>query len=177
MRIYRADLSEPLMVACRVRHAKGAADGRMLGVEIVDWMGLLARLPEDLKGFFSRRQNLRVNPRKPKIVEVSLEGVGLAARGRLRDISEMGLSFHVPSNMETALMEVPRVRVSFRLFRSKVVSFIGIIIHRSLCEEGVCCGVCFDPERTEGFEQNQAVLAKYLAELRRERQSAGCHRP
>jgi hypothetical protein len=79
--------------------------------------------------------------------------------------------------METALMDVPRVRVSFRLFRSKKVSFVGTIIHRGLCEEGVCCGILFDPRLTEGFERNHAVLAKYVAQLRRKTQPAGCDHP
>ena len=177
LRIYLADLSDPLMVASRVRHAKGATDGRVVGVEIVDWLGLLARLPEDLKGFFTRRQGFRVSPKHPKRVEVYLEGLDLTARGHLRDISEMGLSFQVPSNMETALMDVPRVSVSFCPFRSQRVSFTGTIIHRSLCEEGVSCGILFDPKRTENFERNQAVVAKYLAKLRRKRQHAGCDQP
>ncbi len=108
---------------------------------------------------------------------MQMEGLDLTARGRLRDISEMGLSFQAPSNMETALMDASRVRVSFSPFRSLKVSFAGTIIHRRLCEDGVICGILFDPGRTEDFERNRTVLARYLAKLSRKRRPARCDQP
>jgi len=163
-------LPAPLITPGLVRFRGEGRTGRIYGFEFLDWLGLLTSLPPLLAEMFNQRGDFRVAPDPEEPIPINLENLPLARSAVLRDISSNGLSFLVPSNMETVLREVKTLDISFSLPPSPHrLYFRCQILREQLSEEGVTYGVCFDAKRTEGFHEKQNLVIQYIQRRQRQR--------
>ena len=162
---------EPLDVACWVQHRDEVEGGRLYGLEFVDPIGLLSRLPSTLYALFNQRDVVRIEPDPEHPIEVTIDGIGIdfQVTGFLRDLSTDGLSFRTLPLAEVVLSKVKWVKVTFRLpDSSEELTFSVRIRHRGLIGDSICYGTWFDDERTEEIETKQEILKEYITDHRQE---------
>lgn len=162
-------LEKSIVVPSMVIRREELEEGWTYGIEFIDWLGLLAQLPPALAEMFNRRGDYRVEPIPEDPIQVTLEALPLRVNAWLRDISIVGLSAFIPSNLETVFRKVRKAQVSFNLPRlGKKLKFQGRILHRHLTESGVCYGIVFVEETTRAFQENQQLLAQYIQARKKE---------
>lgn len=171
LRLTSPHLKEPLSEPCLVRYRAETRQGRFYGLEFLDWLGLLARLPTKLAGHFNQRGHYRVEPDPNQPVPVRLQADARSApvSARLRDLSVTGISCLAASEAERTLADAFQVKVSLRLPDSpEVLDFHGNIIRRDLVPTGVCYAVFFDAKLTARFEKKASLLEMYVNERRKQ---------
>jgi len=169
LKITSTYLEKSIVVPSMIIRREELEDGRVYGIEFIDWLGLLAQLPIALAEMFNRRGDYRVEPNPEDPIQVTLEALPLRVNAWLRDISVVGLSAIIPSNLETVFRKVRKALVSFNLpHLGKKLKFQGRILHRNLTERGVCYGIVFRGEKTRAFQENQQLLAQYIQERKKE---------
>lgn len=175
LRLASPRLEEDLLVPVRVARKDETGGGWTYGFQILDWLGLVARLPEDLAALFNRRgaRRARPDPRLPIEVVVTAErpsGSGppetTELTAILSDLSHEGVSLEAGLEALPALEGAKVLRLSFRIPEDRrYLTFSGRVRHRSLTDSGIRFGVGFDPTATPGFAEKQRILAGYAEEL------------
>ncbi len=164
-------LGKPLVAAGWVRRIESTDWGRMYAFRFVDWRGVVARIPQDHAGRFSRRSDRRVTHDSNRPIEltigglppVSWEQVFAGSRGMLLDLSPRGLSFRVDPDVGDQFLECKSVEVAFTLPETtEELSFWIQILSCVPGVEGFYCGALFDAERTKDFEAKQQRLVLAL---------------
>jgi len=164
-------LAEPLLVPCLVSSSSEADGRRAYGLEFIDWLGLLARLPPALRELFNQRHDHRVEPHPEHPVESTIQVPGKDARIPIEvmDISSMGISFVIDREAEAALRNPETLELSIRLpAGAETLDFKAKVLQWEVVPEGARCRVCFLEEATDGFEERKDLLAAYVTARRRE---------
>jgi len=168
LRISSEYLTETLVAPSLVRRLDKVKGGMVYGFEFIDVLGLMAQLPPKLAKLFNQRFGYRVEPYPRRPIKVVIEGLPFKVVASMEDISLMGLSIHVPSNLETLFADCEEMEVSFELPDSGNLTFWGHVIHQSLTEKGICYGIFFDENRTPGFKKKRNLVAKFINHRRQE---------
>jgi hypothetical protein len=169
LRLASPRLEGDLLVPARVVRREETDGGRTYGFQILDWLGLLARLPSDMAGLFNRRGTKRVRtyPQRVIPVRVRVELPLAEFTAVLCDFSPEGVSLRAGPEALAALDGVRRVSFSFRIPGDRRhLSFSGSVRHRRLTDEGMSFGVGFDAASTPDFSEKQGILAGYAEKLR-----------
>ena len=162
------ELDGPLKVATIVCDQSETDDAVEYRLQFVDWLGLLARLPQRLADLFNKRRQRRFmqSPTRPIVVTVwprTKPGRSLSAL--LCDLSSAGLSFLAEPSAETVLAMAREVTVSFSLPEvEEDLTFSAAIRHRDLVGDHVCYGVFFAGDLTARFKEKQEALETYIEE-------------
>ncbi len=159
-------LNEPLVEYGRVRHVQPTEGGTKLGIEFIDWMGLVERIPSGLASIFNRRRSPRTAPEGVTEVRIyyEAEGVANAVEGRLVNLSCHGLAFLVNPVDGARLLKAELVLVSFRLPGSDHdLCFRAQLRHISGDAKAWRLGAFFDDEGFQ-FEERKSELARFIGE-------------
>ena len=144
---------------------------RTYGLEFIDWLGLLSRLPPALREIFNQRGDHRVEPDPGHPVEstVHVPGRDAGIQVEVLDISSMGVSFVIDREAEAALQNPETLELSIRLpAGTETLDFKATVLEWNVVPEGARCRAFFLEEATDGFEERQELLAAYVAARRRE---------
>ena len=164
-------LEEPLLVPSLVSSFSEENGKRIYGLEFIDWLGLLSRLPPPLREVFNQRRDQRVSPDPERPVTSEIHHPGSDARTPVAvlDISSMGLSFVVDSDAEEALRGREILDLSIRLpAATEALRFTASVLDWSLVPEGARCRLFFIEDPADGLERRQELLAAYVDARRRE---------
>jgi hypothetical protein len=154
-----------------VSHRAEEEAGVVYGFEFIDWLGLLSRLPRDLKTLFNRRGELRVPPHPERPIEVTILVPEHAYRARVcaLEVSASGLSFVIGIEAEEVFRDVGVLDLWLHLPNCAVdVQFGGTILNRDLVHDGIRYGIFFLEEETKDFGRKREMLAAYVTTRRRE---------
>jgi PilZ domain len=169
LRLSSPHMKVPLSAPAIVRRSEESAEGRVYGLEFLDWLGLLSRIPPALARLFNKRGDSRVEPDSGDRIDVAVESKSLPFQigGKLRDLSSTGLSFSAADDVEKFLSKIDRVKVSFSLpGRVEVIAFWGDILHRNTSDGSIHYGICFDQKLTRQFKKKQDQISAFLEEQR-----------
>lgn len=164
-------LRERVVAPAQIRRVTSSQLGRLYGFRLIEWKGLVSRIPADAASLFNRRSCERVKLEQQPPIEIVAEGsveptwrdVDERWKGDLMEVSANGLSFKVA---ETGKLIEPRrsVEVSFSLPKSEYeFSMWTEVVRCASGPDGVRCGARFDPRRTELFQEKQERLIALLA--------------
>ena len=163
---FTAPLATRSLVTCGVvRHWIPEPMVRSLGIEFLDWLGLLRRVPRAWRRWFNERAHPRLRMSRDRTVDVK---VAIPARGSTRgflwDISPGGIA--VLSNGR--LPKLPRgeeIALDFQLPGSwEPMRFTGILRATDLQGQLTCLRMLFDETLTSHFEAQQAAIERFIEE-------------
>lgn len=160
-----SELPEPIDAPAAVVQVDDLDGHQQLGLRFLDWLGLAAAIPARLAPLFNLRSDPRLDLDPATQVEVTVRGLDVMfeLQGSLRNVSRGGLSFSAPPVAECALCRTDLCAVEFRLPGStRMLSLAGRIRHRALLGEAVHYGICFDPQYTQHFTDQQRFLEDYV---------------
>lgn len=164
-------LREPIVAPAQIRRVTGCEFGRLYGFQLLEWPGLLSQIPSVAARVFNRRSEHRVKLDSDRPIQITLprppaspwERVFQGLKGALMEVSPMGLSFRVGSELADRIEPHLSVEVSFTLPDSTYEFAIWTKILRCAPRpDGLNCGVRFDAKRTEYFEEKQERLLMLL---------------
>lgn len=164
-------LREPIVAPAQIRRVTGCEFGRLYGFQLLEWPGILSQIPSVAARIFNRRSEHRVKLDSDRPIQITLprppaspwERVFQGLKGALMEVSPMGLSFRVGSELADRIEPHLSVEVSFTLPDSTYEFAIWTKILRCASRpDGLNCGVRFDAKRTEYFEEKQERLLMLL---------------
>lgn len=147
-----------------VRGKEEHEEGISYGFEFIDWLGLVAKLPPELKTLFNQRGEYRTEVGPGNLILI--EGITTPSRvkGELQDISPNGLSFRAPIDTEEVLAPFYKVRVSFLVPGNPAqLTFNATIRYCEQIDGHSLNGIFFDAKRTTNFQKMQEVISEYMA--------------
>lgn len=158
-------LRAPVDTPATVVHVAATGSALAIGVQFLDWMGLVATMPRALAPLFNQRQDPRLELDAAVPVEVLVRGPGDAyeVRGVLLDVSRGGLSFSASLLSQCAMRRSDTCYVDFQLpGGDRKFAFSCRICSRTLYGESLRYGVLFDRDYTPSFGLQQAALDAWV---------------
>ncbi len=171
LRIKSPFLREPIVAPAQIRRVTGCEFGRLYGFQLLEWPGLVSQIPSVAARVFNRRSEHRVKLDSDRPIQITLprppaspwERVFQGLKGALMEVSPMGLSFRVGSEIADQIEPHLSAEVSFTLPDSTYEFSIWTEIMRCASRpDGLNCGVRFDAKRTECFKEKQERLLMLL---------------
>lgn len=163
--IMDAVLPVPLHAAAAVVRIENDDGWCVLGLQFLDWMGLVAAVPKHLAGLFNLRLDprLQMDPAQPvQVVLHDVEGE-FEVRGVLLDLSRGGLSLSADLTAQCYLKRVDDVVVEFELPGiDRTFRLASVIRNRCLSGESVRYGIWFDGEASADLELQTNTIGAYV---------------
>jgi len=153
-------ITMPALVRGKEEHDEGVS----YGFEFIDWLGLVAKLPPELKSLFNQRGEYRMEVGPGN--QILVEGITTPSKieGQLLDLSPNGLSFRAAIETGEVLAPFYKVRVSFCVpGNTDQLTFNATVRY---CEQNEDCGlygIFFDAKRTTNFQKMQDAISEYMA--------------
>lgn len=158
-------LRAPIDAPATVVHVAQSDSVCSIGLQFLDWMGLVAAMPKALAPTFNQRQDPRFELDAAVPVEALVRGPGDAneVRGVLLDLSRSGLSFSASLLSQCAMKRSDVCCVEFQLPDvDRKFSFSCRICSRTLYGESLRYGVLFDRDHTPSFGRQQGALDVWI---------------
>lgn len=157
---------KPLTVSAIVRNRLDERGPQRYGFEFTEKEGFdESVVAQALYTLFNRREACRIQPDRSRSIEVFLEGSpdGRRAVATLVDISVTGLAVLVGPQVELAMTEVGRLKLSFHLPKGREpVRLEGLVQNRTLVGTNVRYGIKFEPHLSTNFEAQRALIHGYV---------------
>lgn len=162
------DLPEELVTPAAVRRRTPSPQGTTYGMAFLDWLGLLSRLPAELRALFNQRNDYRVGLGLHHPLEVRGFQPEFRVPGILHNLSADGLCFHVAAQGDGLFIPGSSVEIVFALpGEAAPMTLLTTILHTSGCRDRVYCGVLFEADKTPDFAAKQARIALFTAQASR----------
>lgn len=152
-----------------VRNARETDDGRVFGLEIIEWQTPHSELPPHVFSAFNRRRHYRLEFMEESAPDVDIQLLPDEApsAARLGNVSVSGclLLFdpeHAPAPQSALRLEFELPGMDFRF------SFHGTVRSASVFKGLTCCGIEFDARRSGNFMAQEQQLSHFIVKRQQE---------
>jgi hypothetical protein len=156
----------------------GPRDGapNRFGFQFLDTADLFRQLDDSFYKFFNRRRWMRAQPALDRRVKAELAFGEFAIDLDVHDLSREGVSFVVPDDVAEMLTPDTSLEIKIPVPRTEVVvTFYGLVAHKSRTPQGLRVGCSLSPVDSEGgskrakkdHEALEEFIAKRVEEMER----------